>query len=103
MYKNPQDTLSIAEQAKHELDLLLNDDTVAFFSVVYNARLLGDDFLDIIPTITMIHGQLTRLERLRIAEAIVNLGKSIRKSALNNEYKDDSGPPLKSDESTKNE
>lgn len=89
MFQNPKDAQSIAEQAKHELEIVLTDETCAFFSVTFTTRLLGDDYIDIIPTFTMIHGRLTRHERLRIAEGLVKMGKDIRAAALNNEYKND--------------
>lgn len=88
---DPKNVQSIAEQIKHELDIVLTDETMAFFSVTFNTRLLGDDYLDIIPTFTIIHSQLTRGERLRIADGISRLAKDIRSSALSNRY-DDDGP-----------
>lgn len=82
---------SIADEARHELDLVLNDETCAFFSVVLTARLLGDDYIDLVPTVIMIGGRMTKAERLRMAKAIVDLGRHVRDSALSNEENKDDG------------
>lgn len=77
----------LADDVQHQLNLLLNPDLCAFFAVAYSCRPLGDDYVDIVPTIIEMSGRLTKQERLRVAAAISELAKSIRSHALSDDEK----------------
>lgn len=76
---------ALVEDVKHNLEIILTDDLCAFFAIAYTCRPLGDDYVDLVPTIYEMSGRLTIQERLRVAEAISNLAKSIRRHALGND------------------
>lgn len=84
---------ALADDVKHSLEIILTDDLCAFFAIAYTCRALGDDRVDLVPTMYEMSGRLTIQERLRVAEAISNLAKSIRRSALSSENRkeDDDG------------
>jgi len=96
---------TIEKQINHELELVVNGDTVAFFAVVLSNRsllnedeftdyinkygetipmpnLAGQRHMELVPTIIEIDNGLSVEERLRLAEAIHRLAQNIRKSAL---------------------
>lgn len=79
--------LSLADEVKHELSIILTDDLCAFFAIAYTCRPLGDDYVDIVPTIIEVSGRLTKQERLKVAAGISELAKSIRSHALSDDEK----------------
>ena len=72
----------LSDNIKHELELLLNENLIAFFSVCIEVKLLGDDNIELLPTITIFADNLTKEEKIKMATAIVELGKHIRDGAI---------------------
>lgn len=71
-------TNKLSDDVKHEIDLLLNDDLVAFFAIV-----LSKPSDEILPTVIELdRSSLTTGDKLRLAEQLVYLGKKIREAAL---------------------
>lgn len=71
------------EEIVHNLQIIFEGsyDVIAYFSVVLTMRPIGDDYVDYLPTITELDKGMTNEERIRLAKAIIELGKRIHKSA----------------------
>lgn len=76
-----EDQLTIAAEIKHELDLVLTDEVIAFFSVTIQRRTVADKS-PIFPTITEVDKGLNNEEKLYLAHAIIDLGKRIRAAVI---------------------
>jgi hypothetical protein len=73
---------TLYEAVKHDLEILMNEDVIAFFSVTVHLKPMGDDELEMLSTFNIFYDDLTRDEKIKLAEMIVNLGKKIREAAL---------------------
>ena len=73
---------NLSEAVRHELELLMTDEAVAFFCLTVHLHPVGDDELEMQSTFDIFADDLTRDEKIKLAEMIVNLGKKVREAAL---------------------
>ena len=73
---------TLSATVQHEIDLLMNEEAVAFFAVIAHLHPVGDDELEMQSTFTIYADDLTRDEKLKLADMVVTLGKKIREAAL---------------------
>lgn len=77
---------TLESQVKHELDLLLDEDLVAFIGIAFSKRPLLDDVAIHSTLVKVADEFLTDREKLTLAEQLVTLGKNVRQAVLDNPH-----------------